>query len=39
MLREANTIASKAPAGEQVNRMIDLKSAVDRLREQVSNVE
>ncbi len=39
MLREANTIASKAPAGEDVGEMIELKSAIDRLREQVSNVE
>ncbi len=39
MLREAGTIASKVPAGRQVVQVLDLKTAVERLREQVRNVE
>ncbi len=39
MLREASTIAAKVPAGEQVRQVIELKTAVERLREQVRNVE
>ncbi|MFO8006219.1 MAG: YicC/YloC family endoribonuclease [Candidatus Brocadiia bacterium] len=39
MLREAGTIAAKVPAGEQVRQVIELKTAVERLREQVRNVE
>jgi uncharacterized protein (TIGR00255 family) len=39
MLREANTMASKMPAGPQVRQALELKSEVERLREQVRNVE
>lgn len=39
MLRESGTIAAKVPAGPQVECVLSLKSNVDRLREQVRNVE
>jgi uncharacterized protein (TIGR00255 family) len=39
MLREAGTIAAKAPAGPQVRLALELKSQVEKLREQVRNVE
>jgi uncharacterized protein (TIGR00255 family) len=39
MLRESGTIAAKVPAGPQVECVLSLKSHVDRLREQVRNVE
>lgn len=39
MLREANTIASKASDSEIVNRVVDMKSIIDRLKEQVQNIE
>ncbi|MFO7959024.1 MAG: YicC/YloC family endoribonuclease [Candidatus Brocadiia bacterium] len=39
MLREASTIASKVPAGRQVDDVLELKTVVERLREQVRNVE
>jgi uncharacterized protein (TIGR00255 family) len=39
MLRESGTIAAKVPAGPQVEFVLDLKSHVERLREQVRNVE
>jgi uncharacterized protein (TIGR00255 family) len=39
MLREANTIASKANDGEIARRIVDVKGAIDRLKEQVQNVE
>ena len=39
MLREAGTIAAKVPAGPQVDYVLDLKSHVERVREQVRNVE
>ncbi|MGD2174463.1 MAG: YicC/YloC family endoribonuclease [Candidatus Brocadiaceae bacterium] len=39
MLREASTIAAKVPAGQQVRQVLELKTAVERLREQVRNVE
>lgn len=39
MLREAGTTAAKVPAGPQVAQVLELKSNVDRLREQVRNVE
>lgn len=39
MLREAGTIAAKVPAGPQVARVLEIKSDVERLREQVRNVE
>lgn len=39
MLREANTIGSKAGDGEIARHVIEIKSAIDRLKEQVQNVE
>jgi len=39
MLREANTIGSKSANAEIVRRVIDIKCAVDRIKEQVQNVE
>lgn len=39
MLREANTIGSKAGDAEIARRIIEIKSAIDRLKEQVQNVE
>jgi uncharacterized protein (TIGR00255 family) len=39
MLREANTIASKAYDAEVVRRVLDIKYQVDRIKEQVQNVE
>jgi uncharacterized protein (TIGR00255 family) len=39
MLREANTMASKANDSEIVHAAVDLKTEIDRLREQVMNVE
>jgi uncharacterized protein (TIGR00255 family) len=39
MLREANTIASKANDSEISKRCVNIKSAIDRIKEQVQNVE
>jgi uncharacterized protein (TIGR00255 family) len=39
MLREANTIGSKANDAEIARAVVDLKTAVDRIKEQVQNVE
>lgn len=39
MLREANTIASKANDAEIASQIVDIKGAIDRLKEQVQNVE
>ncbi len=39
MLREANTMAAKIPAGELVAEVLELKGDVERLREQARNVE
>lgn len=39
MLREANTIASKANDADIGRRVVDIKGAIDRLKEQVQNVE
>ena len=39
MLREANTIASKANDAEIARRIVNIKGAIDRLKEQVQNVE
>lgn len=39
MLREANTIASKSPDAELSRAAIEAKAAVDRIKEQVQNVE
>ncbi len=39
MLREANTIASKATEGEIISRVVDIKCRIDRIKEQVQNVE
>lgn len=39
MLREANTIGSKSGDPEIARRTIDIKSAIDRIKEQVQNVE
>ena len=39
MLREANTIASKSNDGQISRSIVDVKGAIDRLKEQVQNVE
>jgi uncharacterized protein (TIGR00255 family) len=39
MLREANTISGKSLDAEISRRIVDIKSAVDRIKEQVQNVE
>jgi uncharacterized protein (TIGR00255 family) len=39
MLREANTIASKANDAEIAKRIVEIKGAIDRLKEQVQNAE
>jgi len=39
MFREANTIASKAAGAEVIERVLDIKAEVERLREQALNVE
>ena len=39
MLREANTIASKASSAQISQWVIDIKCAIDRIKEQVQNVE
>ena len=39
MLREANTIGSKAADPEIAGRIVEIKGAIDRLKEQVQNVE
>jgi uncharacterized protein (TIGR00255 family) len=39
MLREANTIASKANDAQIAKYIVEIKGAIDRLKEQVQNVE
>lgn len=39
MAREANTIASKSPDAELTQRAVSLKACIERLREQLQNVE
>jgi uncharacterized protein (TIGR00255 family) len=39
LLREVNTIGSKASDAEIAHRVIDAKTAIERLREQIQNVE
>jgi uncharacterized protein (TIGR00255 family) len=39
MLREANTIASKANDAHVAGHVVDIKGAIDRLKEQVQNIE
>ncbi|MCC6428751.1 MAG: YicC family protein [Phycisphaerales bacterium] len=39
MLREANTIASKSPDAETSRWIVDIKGAIDRIKEQAQNVE
>ena len=39
MLREANTIASKSGDGEIGNRIVNIKCRIDRIKEQIQNVE
>jgi len=39
MLREANTIASKASDIEITRRVVDIKCQIDRIKEQVQNIE
>jgi len=39
MLREAGTIAAKVPSGPQVEQVLEIRTQVERLREQVRNVE
>ncbi len=39
MLREANTIGSKASDGQVSRHVVEIKAAIDRVKEQVQNVE
>ncbi len=39
MLREANTIASKTPDADMSRLIVEVKGAIDRIKEQVQNVE
>jgi uncharacterized protein (TIGR00255 family) len=39
MLREANTMASKAADADIVRRVVDMKCLIERLKEQIQNVE
>jgi len=39
MLREANTIASKASDSKIIHRVVDIKCRIDRIKEQVQNIE
>jgi uncharacterized protein (TIGR00255 family) len=39
MLREANTIASKSSDGDISRRIVEIKGAIDRIKEQSANVE
>jgi uncharacterized protein (TIGR00255 family) len=39
MLREANTIASKSNDAQIIRAVVDIKTAIDRLKEQVQNAE
>ena len=39
MLREANTIASKSNDGEISLAIVEVKGAIDRIKEQVQNIE
>jgi uncharacterized protein (TIGR00255 family) len=39
MLREANTIASKSSDADIARLVVDIKTAVDRIKEQAANVE
>jgi len=39
MLREANTIASKASDAEIIRSVVDMKCRIDRIKEQIQNVE
>jgi uncharacterized protein (TIGR00255 family) len=39
MLREANTIASKSPDAETSRLIVEIKGAIDRIKEQAQNVE
>ncbi|MHC4221172.1 MAG: YicC family protein, partial [Planctomycetota bacterium] len=39
MLREANTIASKAMDSDIIEAVVDIKCRVDRIKEQVQNIE
>ena len=39
MLREANTIGSKSNDGKIARAVVELKTLIDRIKEQVQNVE
>ncbi len=39
MLREANTIASKANDADIAQKVVEIKTAIDRIKEQVQNIE
>ncbi len=39
MLREANTIGSKANDAHIAGHVVEIKGAIDRMKEQVQNVE
>jgi uncharacterized protein YicC (UPF0701 family) len=38
-MREANTVGSKIQDGSAIREVVDLKAEIERLREQVQNVE
>jgi uncharacterized protein (TIGR00255 family) len=39
LLREANTIASKSPDAKMSRLIVEIKGAIDRIKEQVQNAE
>jgi len=39
MLREANTVASKSADGALAHAVVELKSLIEQLKEQVANIE
>jgi uncharacterized protein (TIGR00255 family) len=39
LLREANTIASKSADVETAQQVVEIKTAIDRIKEQAQNVE
>jgi len=39
MLREANTIASKSPDAAIARHAVEIKGAIDRIKEQAQNIE
>ena len=39
MLREANTMASKTPCMEIIHKVVDIKCSIEKIKEQVQNIE